>query len=515
VNLAWLQLPTLTPLENLSLVEAGRYIAENLNLTWGEALGSTVTGSGGVYATNYNRVPTSVVGALSTGPAEYTCTRLPTTTLSPSGFLLQNCTAEIAVLHPETNETEAWYPRIQDGLIQRRYVLVEEDQSWLRQVFSVGDELVLLFTVPETLRTPTLAVSGTLYRDERVVEQRGIQCEVLDQHTLQCPDRDLVELRSLTVNGQEILPASGQLQILQADATTWVQPPVGPCTAWDPQRGLLTLQRSLAPEDRVEATYRYREYLHVYQGYQDDAGTWHDLDLNPGPGHTYDGGRPTSELLHKTIFLYLLPTAAYRLREADGTVAQRRDYYSGLRWVEDFLRWEAVDSEQVLSDNSQPPSGTTYDPCLARFTYGSAHFGSARFVSGSRQGGVPPVPTSGYLALAAYPCAAILAKFFVTPTAHVAEIPRLDTRVRGGGVPTSVDPHAPYLPGETRRQLETYWDLGGWDGQPVPLAGVLLVELPGDLLTGANGLPQYTHSEIQRLVESHVAAGIRVLLRYT
>ena len=514
VNLAWIQLPVLNPLENLSLVDAARYIAENLNLTWTESLGTSVTGSGGLYAVNYNRVPDSVSEAISDGPDQYTTTRLRTSAVSPSGYTVENFTSEIAVLPPDFNEADSWFLKVQDGLISRKYVLRADDQSWLTQIFTVGDELTLLYTLPEVARIPSLAVSGTTYRDQRIVEKRDALVSVTDQHIIQFPDIDLVEVQSLQVNGQEIVTStSGMLSIVSSDAALQQVPARGPFTAWDPERGTVTLQRSLDAESIVTATYRYREHDFTFQGFLDEEGEWRDLDLNPAPGHTYDRGRPTSELLHKTTFIYLLPTAAFRTTQANGTTEQRRNIYSGLRWLEDFLRWEMVDSNILLSDNSQPTSGTTANRCQGRYTFGHSYFGDAYFISDIRQENLPP-PVDGQKNLSSFPCAAILAKIYVTAASHLSSVGVIDTRVAGGGIPEAINPRDPRLPGETRRKIESYWDVEGWDGAPVPLAGVLLVEVPGDLLTGSNGLPQFSAEEIQRIVESNVAAGIRVVLRF-
>src|ERR1700687_4560395 len=99
VNLAWVEIPPITPDENISLVEAGKFIAENINLVWSEALNAQVVGTdvslstvtGTIYLTTYNATP-STTGMVSSGAATYAVYRRPTTLVSPSGFLVENFT---------------------------------------------------------------------------------------------------------------------------------------------------------------------------------------------------------------------------------------------------------------------------------------------------------------------------------------------------------------------------------------------------------------------------------------
>ncbi len=370
VNLAWISVPLLSAEENLSLIDTAKYIAENLDLTWEQALEATVVGASGVYQTVYNPTP-APSGTIADGPDSYTCSREPTATVSPSGFVVQNYTSEIQVLHPEPNETDAWYLRVQDGLVIRNHIVRPNDSSWIGTVFTSGDQVVLYYTVPEVLRIPTYTQGGNSYRDQNVVGKPDRLCEITDEHTLQLPDGDLVEVTSLKVNDQELITAaSGQLTILADNSSSWQQPPRGPFTSWDPLNGTLTLQRTLGERDRVTCSYRHREYLYTYQGYEDDAGNYHALDLNPSPRHTYDGGQTTqtsggyyitaadstSGLLNQILYLYLLPTAAYRTIRANGTVEQNRQLYSGLRWHRDFLRWRRGTGRPAVSAEADPYS---------------------------------------------------------------------------------------------------------------------------------------------------------------
>jgi hypothetical protein len=515
VNLAWVQIPDASPEQNLSLVDAARYIAENINLVSDEKINAAgITGdASGNYILTYNPAPASLSGAIETGPSGYVYRKVKTQTISPSGWVIKTFTSQIEVLHPEPNEAEVWRVRVKDGLVIRQYRLRADDKSWLSKAFDVGDTLVCYYTLPEVLRSRSYLAGGSRYIDQQIVHKPDLKCTIIDEHTIQLPDEDLVEITSLKVNEEELVTSGAyQLKIFHEDHSEHVVPPIGPFTAWDPENGQVTLSRSLGERDEVTATYRYREHVYTYEGYKDEDNVYHDLDLNPYPGHTYDGGTATSELLKKLVYLYLLPSAAYRIRTAAGAVEQEREIYTGLRFTHYFLRWESVASAED-NDDTDGGGGGDVDPCRGRFTYGHSYFGSASFVSQVPQDTLPPAGTTG-TGLSFAPSALILAKIYTTAAAQVDNVEVIDTRVRGGGIPEGIEPTDPNLPGDTRKQIESYWDLGGWDGQPVPLAGCCLVELPGDLLTGANGRTQFTSEEIEESVNRHMPAGVKAIVRY-
>lgn len=507
VNLAWIEIPEITPDQNISLVEAGKFIAENINLVWSEALDRQILGTdvalttvtGTIYLTTYNAIP-SVSGTLSSGTATYATYQRPTTGISPSGFVIENFTREIRVVHPQVNDTGVWRMRLEDGVIVRRHVLRRSDNTWLKNLFATGDELMLFYSLPDAGQIPYVTSDNTL-RDARVIEVSGIVVEPVDERTLQLPDTDLTQINQVTINGSNlILSATG---IINLD----VPPPVGVFTAWDPIQGRLTLNRSINPADEVIVSYRYREYQVVYEGYVGDDNVFHDLDLNPSPGHFYDGGRSTAELLNIPVYLYLLPSAAYKVTDSGGNFTQERRIYTADRWTRSLLRWERTAAPVSNSD----PAVT--NPCLKRSTVGSIYFGSARFVDDGTVEGLDVVSAAG-LSLANFPSALVLAKLYVTSNAQIDNVKVIDTRTRGGGLLESTNVDDFNLPGDTRREIGTYWDVAGWDGQPVPLSAVIIVEIPSGVLTGANGYTQFSQDEIEAIVNQHVAAGIKAVIRY-
>jgi len=516
VNLAWIALPELDVLSNISLVDTAQSITNNINLAWTQKLDPLVVGNlvntatitGSIYLTSYNppisSLPTSG-SSIAAGASTYAVPRLRSTSVTPSGFVIDNFTSQIKVLHPAPNQTDVWRLRIQDGVIVRHYIVQSSDNSWLSKVFSVGDELVCYYSIPSALRIP-YKNDDVNYEDARVVDVSGVIAVATDDRTIQLPDRDLYEVSSLTINGQQQIPNSSGIIRVATPVLPAQSPPLGVITAWDAVGGTLTLNRTVDDRDIILVNYKYREYLYTYEGFLDDSNVYHDLDLNPSKGHTYDGGRPTTELLNIPIYLYLVPTAAYRYKDSGGNFVQDRSIFTADRWTQSFVRWEKTYAP-VSS-----PNQISVDSCRTRSTYGSAYFGSAKFVN-SLSVETLNVTASG-TGLANQPSAVILAKLYVTSNSQIENVQILDTRSRGGGIPITVDTNDVKLPGGTRREINTYWDLAGWDGQPVPLGGVLLVEIPGGVVTGTGGYPQFSQDEIEAIVRQHVAAGIKTIIRY-
>jgi len=62
--------------------------------------------------------------------------------------------------------------------------------------------------------------------------------------------------------------------------------------------------------------------------------------------------------------------------------------------------------------------------------------------------------------------------------------------------------------------MNRYWDIGGWEGDLAMLNGVVVIELPEDLITGAQGIRAFTEREIEDIVNKHIASGIKPIIRY-
>src|SRR6266550_5581456 len=103
-NLAYLDIPPLDVIQNTSIIETGKFVAENINLTWttkldplvlGEYI-STDTTTGYVYLTTYNAPIDSFTtsgSSIYAGESYYQIPRITSTSISPSGFTIENFTS--------------------------------------------------------------------------------------------------------------------------------------------------------------------------------------------------------------------------------------------------------------------------------------------------------------------------------------------------------------------------------------------------------------------------------------
>lgn len=58
------------------------------------------------------------------------------------------------------------------------------------------------------------------------------------------------------------------------------------------------------------------------------------------------------------------------------------------------------------------------------------------------------------------------------------------------------------------------WDIDSWDGSPVMMNGVVIVNIPKAVLTGENGYSQLSTGQVENIVRKHVAAGVLPIIRY-
>jgi hypothetical protein len=58
------------------------------------------------------------------------------------------------------------------------------------------------------------------------------------------------------------------------------------------------------------------------------------------------------------------------------------------------------------------------------------------------------------------------------------------------------------------------WDEDSWDGDPVMMNGVVIINIPKEVLTGANGYSQLSSAQVEEIVAKHVAAGVLPIIQY-
>jgi hypothetical protein len=166
-----------------------------------------------------------------------------------------------------SDSTDAWCLRIKNGVFQRRWTLdgIEPSTSWLREAgFDNGDDLSLVYALPEFDLQPAEDA------ENHYIKVYKEPCAVIDNYTILFLRRPVISVSEVLVNGSSV---SGTLDV---------------------DNGKYLLSNPISLDDRVEATFTYREDYYIYRGFYDD-GVWYDIDLNPALGHVYHLGVPPPE----------------------------------------------------------------------------------------------------------------------------------------------------------------------------------------------------------------------------
>lgn len=226
---------------------------------------------------------------------------------------------------------------------------------------------------------------------------------------------------------------------------------------WDIEKGEIRLAEDIELSDTVLVTYIHEQQSLVYKGYASEGNFYH-LDLNPLPGHTYTdqsdlSERPSSELLDKAIFIYILPSYSYYA-----------DYSGSPTYVDTSTVRHIITDEDVsiVDAKSLIPS--------------NAH---------------------------------ILAKVNLVRPISYKDIVVLDSRVRGGGVKESVTYETLSKSGD---EATHYWDLSSWDGYPYPCNGVIIITLKKSLLKEFGG--KFTERDIRNILSRYIAFGVYPIITY-
>lgn len=102
----------------------------------------------------------------------------------------------------------------------------------------------------------------------------------------------------------------------------------------------------------------------------------------------------------------------------------------------------------------------------------------------------------------------ILSELFAVQTLSPRNIEKLDIRIRGGGLRQNEVEEAL----EIQDEVQWYWDVGYWDGQPYPGMGAIIVEIPRGVLEESGG--KFTRPQVEDIVRTHMAEGCHPIIRY-
>lgn len=102
----------------------------------------------------------------------------------------------------------------------------------------------------------------------------------------------------------------------------------------------------------------------------------------------------------------------------------------------------------------------------------------------------------------------LLSNIYAIKTLSPDKIKVTDTRIRGGGIKTRYIEEALKL----QDGVQSYWDIGYWDGQPYPGMGVLYIELPRYILKEVGG--DFSRVQVKDIVQRHLPEGAYPIIRY-
>ena len=91
----------------------------------------------------------------------------------------------------------------------------------------------------------------------------------------------------------------------------------------------------------------------------------------------------------------------------------------------------------------------------------------------------------------------LVCTIYIKPHLDINELTLEDTRTRGGGIRE-----------EYEAEEKVLWDIATWDGEPYPINGVVVIELPRSVLN------TFTKKEVLEKINKHIGFGVFPVIRY-
>jgi len=361
-----------------------------------------------------------------------------------------------------------WGVRIRPGLVYQRYVIpsYEAGHSWLlRAGFNRGDDLVLVYTLPEYTATSVGGVPVSR-RMERVMVQSGVfhverpihngmeHMLVTDGVSLTGPANGTVFHASMF--GREVTIKSGSLASYTgpAEFTYWYYSPDYVYTGcwWEGASGPVPAVFNLSAHSKSGLIVGPFARQFVTQQYP-----------------TLSYRRAYQECLFTGASIFLLPSMAIpysRFVQGD-RVGTRLPAHSGAvrSYVRHILGAMGFSHRTDIYYGWEEPRNVWH------------HYGIAVL----RIAYIGQIPTLGWTC-----------------------VDLTDIRTRGGGLPSGAKVDVP----------GAYWDMSEWDGGYSAGAGRAIVRLPRSLLLPDSNREAFTHEHIVNLVNQYLPAGIDYEVEY-
>lgn len=222
--------------------------------------------------------------------------------------------------------------------------------------------------------------------------------------------------------------------------------------------GLIRVKKEITFKDEIYVRYLHHEDYYNYKGYWDEeANRFIHLDLNPGVGHTFT------------------------IRKAE----------------DGLLKYEEAQTEKLLNKEVflyLLPKRTVFGPIVRTEANPLRHVLSEEEWKRVKQAG---------------PEAMLLARIQVREHTLIDNTIVMDARKRGGGLKESISRQEI----ESRAgSVESFWDIGTFDGKAYYEKGVLVLRLPKTVLRSEGG--NFEEEEIQERIKKYMALGIYAIIEY-
>lgn len=503
VGLAFVTAPTFRPDLSVAVLSAERYVRQNYAHVREFDLMTSAQSVSGSVAHSYTG--TNVLGMYTSGVSGEG---------KAGGWGISETVADLstyrmrALMSPITcdglylSKAGSWLPTIKPGTVWRNHIIKVEEfdrgtqftasgtpTSWLNQSSWLarsglipGDEVILIYTVPEHAYTPTNTTTSPLWPGiqgtvRRVVEYGSIVAP--RKISYRTPMRALL---SITVNG------SGKFSGAFDGRTesSYVR-------RIDHELQIIELNVSLSPSDVVLLEFESYNDRYVYSGYRHYTNFWYSFDANPEYGHwigdfSTQSMVNTSEALLQQITLYLIPSAYIKITNHPSETSTRVtcSYQSAFNWGEThFVRHILGQNDEVISTRHEDSPINTWGYAVCGRNYYDEQIGYDDDVFSLDVPSMMP-----------------LAKIVMAAPAGIGSVQVADARERGGGVPidfpfTSVEAGVSGID-----MLRGYYDLGNWDGAAIKEGGVTEIVIDSSILN------TFTQDEVRTIIEQYLTPGV-------
>lgn len=503
VGVSFVSAPTFRPDLSVAVLSAERYVRQNyahvreLDLMTSalDASGSVVSVYGG----------TNVLGMYTAGASGEG--KVGGWTLAESTPSLENYRLRV-LMNPITLEglylskAGSWLPVIKPGCVWREHTVKAEEfdagttfdaggvpssvvnqSSWLaRSGLIPGDEVFLIYTVPEHAYTPTNTSTSTTYPGTQSIMRRMTEYAGVVAPRKLSYRTPIKTILAVTVNGSGVY--SGRFDGTVENSFL---------KRIDHDLQIVELNKSLSPSDQVLLEIETYSDRYIYSGFRHYNNFWYAFDANPEYGH-FVGDYESNTLVNSStallnqVTLYLIPSAYVKVTNYPGETSTRVTlrYETAFNWGEThFVRHILGQNDEEISTRQQDSTINTWGYAVAGRNYYDEQVGYSDDVFSLD---VPSMMPLGKVVMAA--------------PAGIGSVQVADVRERGGGVPidfpfTSVEAGASGID-----TLRGYWDLGTYDGAAIKEGGVVEVVIDSSMLQS------YTQDEIRAIVESYLPPGI-------